>query len=133
MVMDNRAGATGMLGVMAAKQAPPDGHTLVVVTTSTHGSMPALRRSLNYDPVKDFVPIVLMADAALVLLVRDDVPVRSVAELVEVMREKPGRLYYSTGGYGPPHHLATVPLLHRAGVRQHPAAHRPPPRLPPSP
>src|SRR5436190_22114202 len=103
IVMDNRAGATGMLGVMAAKQAPSDGHTLVVVTTSTHGSMPALKRNLNYDPVKDFAPIVLMADAALVLLVRDDVPVRSVAELVEVMREKAGGLNYSTGGYGSPH------------------------------
>jgi tripartite tricarboxylate transporter family receptor len=91
IVMDNRAGATGILGVMAAKQAPPDGHTLVVVTTSTHGSMPALKRSLSYDPVKDFAPIVLMADAALVLLVRDDVPVRNVAQLVELMREKPDR------------------------------------------
>src|SRR5437870_9670181 len=114
--MDNRAGATGMLGVMAAKQAPSDGHTLVVVTTSTHGSMPALRRSLNYDPVKDFAPIVLMADAALVLLVRDDVPVRSVAELVEVMREKPGGLNDSTGGYGWPHHLASVTLVQLVGL-----------------
>ena len=89
IVMDNRAGATGILGVVAAKQAAPDGHTLVVVTTSTHGSMPALKRSLSYDPVKDFAPIVLMADAALVLLVRDDVPVRSVAQLVEVRARSP--------------------------------------------
>ena len=63
IVTDNRSGATGIIGVMAAKQAPADGHTLVVVTTSTHGSMPALKRNLPYDPVKDFVPIVLMADA----------------------------------------------------------------------
>ena len=77
IVIDNRSGATGVIGVMAAKQAPPDGHTLVVLTTSTHGSMPALKRNLAYDPVKDFAPIVLMADAALVLLVRDDLPVRS--------------------------------------------------------
>jgi len=132
IVMDNRAGATGMLGVMAAKQAPSDGHTLVVVTTSTHGSMPALKRSLNYDPVKDFAPIVLMADAALVLLVRDDVPVRSVAELVEVMREKPGGLNYSTGGYGSPHHLATVTLFHRAGLLQNAAVHVPFAGLPPA-
>ena len=65
IVMDNRAGATGILGVVAAKQAPSDGHTLVVVTTSTHGSMPAFKRSLSYDPVKDFAPIALMAEAAL--------------------------------------------------------------------
>src|SRR5262252_2374241 len=110
IVIDNRTGATGVIGLMAAKQAAPDGHTLVVTTTSTHGSMPALKRSLSYDPVKDFAPIVLMADAALVLLVRAELPVHSVAQLVEVLRAKPGQLNYSTRGYGSPHHLATVTL-----------------------
>jgi tripartite-type tricarboxylate transporter receptor subunit TctC len=114
-----------MIGVVAAKQAPADGHTLVVVTTSTHGSMPALKRNLAYDAVKDFAPIVLMADAALVLLVRDELPVRSVAQLVEMMREQPGRLNYSTGGYGSPHHLATMTLFYRAGLPQTIAVHVP--------
>jgi tripartite-type tricarboxylate transporter receptor subunit TctC len=123
--MDNRTGATGVIGVMAAKQAPPDGHTLVVVTTSTHGSMPALKRNLAYDPVRDFAPIVLMAEAPLVLLVRDDLPVHSVAQLVEMMREKPGQLNFSTGGYGSPHHLATMTLFHRAGLPQNIAVHVP--------
>ena len=125
IVMDNRAGATGVIGVMAAKQAPPDGHTLVVATTSTHGSMPALKRNLGYDPVKDFAPIVLMADASLVLLVRAELPVRSVAQLIEMMRERPNRLNYSTGGYGSPHHLATMTLFHRAGLPQNIAVHVP--------
>jgi tripartite-type tricarboxylate transporter receptor subunit TctC len=125
IVIDNRSGATGIIGVVAAKQAPADGHTLVVVTTSTHGSMPALKRNLAYDAVKDFAPIVLMADAALVLLVRDELPVRSVAQLVEVMREQPGRLNYSTGGYGSPHHLATMTLFYRAGLPQNIAVHVP--------
>ena len=125
IVVENRSGATGVIGVMAAKQAPPDGHTLVVLTTSTHGSMPALKRNLAYDPIKDFAPIVLMADAMLVLLVRDDLPVHSVAQLVETMREQPGRLNYSTGGYGSPHHLATMTLFHRAGLPQNIAVHVP--------
>jgi tripartite-type tricarboxylate transporter receptor subunit TctC len=125
IVIDNRSGATGIIGVMAARQAPADGHTLVVVTTSTHGSMPALKRNLAYDAVKDFAPIVLMADAALVLLVRDDLPVRSVAQLVEMMRAQPGRLNYSTGGYGSPHHLATMTLFYRAGLPQNIAVHVP--------
>jgi len=125
IVMDNRAGATGVIGVMAAKQAPPDGHTLVVATTSTHGSMPALKRNLGYDPVKDFAPIVLMADASLVLLVRAELPVRSVAQLIEMMRERPNRLNYSTGGYGSPRHLATMTLFHRAGLPQNIAVHVP--------
>jgi tripartite-type tricarboxylate transporter receptor subunit TctC len=125
IVIDNRTGATGIIGVMAAKQAPPDGHTLVVLTTSTHGSMPALKRNLTYDPVKDFSPIVLMADATLVLLVRDELPVRSVAELIAMMRDRPGQLNYSTGGYGSPHHLATMTLFHRAGLPQNIAVHVP--------
>ena len=125
IVVDNRTGATGVIGVMAAKQAAPDGHTLVVVTTSTHGSMPALKRSLSYDPVKDFAPIVLMADATLVLLVREELPVHSVAQLTAVMRERPGQLNYSTGGYGSPHHLATMTLFHRAGLPQSIAVHVP--------
>jgi tripartite-type tricarboxylate transporter receptor subunit TctC len=125
IVIDNRTGATGVIGVMAAKQAPPDGHTLVVLTTSTHGSMPALKRNLGYDPVKDFSPIVLMADATLVLLVREELPVRSVAQLIAMMRERPGQLNYSTGGYGSPHHLATMTLFHRAALPQNIAVHVP--------
>ena len=125
IVIDNRTGATGVIGVMAAKQATPDGHTLVVATTSTHGSMPALKRNLSYDPVKDFAPIVLMADAPLVLLVRDELPVRSVAELIAMLRAKPGQLNYSTGGYGSPHHLATMTLFHRAALPQDIAVHVP--------
>jgi tripartite-type tricarboxylate transporter receptor subunit TctC len=125
IVIDNRSGAAGIIGVVAAKQAPADGHTLVVITTSTHGSMPALKRNLAYDAVKDFAPIVLMADAALVLLVRDDLPVRSVAQLVEMMRKQPGRLNFSTGGYGSPHHLATMTLFYRAGLPQNIAVHVP--------
>jgi tripartite-type tricarboxylate transporter receptor subunit TctC len=125
IVMDNRSGATGVIGVMAARQAASDGHTLVVVTTSTHGSMPALKRSLSYDPIKDFVPIVLMADASLVLLVRAELPVHSVAQLIVMLREWPNRLNYSTGGYGSPHHLATMTLFHRAGLPQNIAVHVP--------
>jgi len=96
-----------------------------VLTTSTHGSMPALKRNLSYDPVKDFSPIVLMADATLVLLVRDELPVRSVAQLIAMMRDKPGQLNYSTGGYGSPHHLATMTLFHRAALPQNIAVHVP--------
>ena len=125
IVMENRTGATGIIGVMAAKQAAPDGHTLVVATTSTHGSMPALKRNLAYDARKDFAPVVLMADAPLVLLVRDDLPAHSVAQLVQMMRDRPGQLNYSTGGYGSPHHLATMTLFHRAGLPQNIAVHVP--------
>src|SRR5260370_8740934 len=73
-----------------------------------------------------------MADAALVLLVRDDVPVRSVAQLVEVLPAQPGQVNCSTGVYGSPHHLATVTLFHRAGLPQNAAVHVPFAGLPPA-
>jgi tripartite-type tricarboxylate transporter receptor subunit TctC len=124
-VIDNRSGATGVIGVVAAKQAAADGYTLVLATTSTHGSMPALKRSLPYDPLADFAPIVLMADAALVLLTRDDLPVRDLAQLIAMLRAKPGQLNFSTGGYGSPHHLATMTFFQRAGLPQNIAVHVP--------
>ena len=110
---------------MAARQSAADGYTLVVVTSSTHGSTPALRRTLPYDPIKDFALIALMGEATLVLLVREDLPVHSVADLVKMLREKPGQLNYSTGGYGSQHHLATVTLFQRAGLPQNAAVHVP--------
>ena len=125
VVIDNRTGATGVIGIMAAKQAAPDGHTLVVASTSTHGSMPALKRNLTFDPIKDFAPIVLIADATLVLLVRDELPVRNVAELIALLRDKPGALTYSSGGFGSPQHLATVTMFQRAGLPRDIAVHLP--------
>ena len=125
VVVDNRTGATGVIGIMAAKQAAPDGHTLVVASTSTHGSMPALKRNLTFDPINDFAPVVLIADATLVLLVRDELPVRNVAELIALLRDKPGALTYSSGGFGSPQHLATVTMFQRAGLSRDIAVHLP--------
>jgi tripartite-type tricarboxylate transporter receptor subunit TctC len=125
IVIDNRAGAAGVIGVMLAKQAPPDGYTPVVAAASTHGATPALKRNLGYDPVKDFAPIILMTDASLVLLVREELPVRSLSEFIALLREKPGQLNYSTGGYGSQHHLAAVTMFHRAGLPQNAAVHVP--------
>jgi tripartite-type tricarboxylate transporter receptor subunit TctC len=125
IVVDNRTGAAGTIGIMAAKQATPDGHTLVVASTSTHGSMPALKRNLTFDPIRDFAPIVLIADATLVLLVRDELPVRNVTELIALLREKPGALTYSSGGFGSPQHLATVTMFQRAGLPREIAVHLP--------
>jgi tripartite-type tricarboxylate transporter receptor subunit TctC len=125
IVIDNRTGATGLIGVMTAKQAAADGHTLVVVTTSTHGSMPALKKQLSFDPVKDFTPIALIADATLVLLVRDELPARNVAELIALLAGKPGALTYSSGGFGSPQHLAIVTMFQRAGLSREVAVHLP--------
>ena len=125
VVVENRPGASGLVGVMAAKQSPADGYTLVVTTSSTHGSAPALKSSLPYDPYKDLAPIALMADALLVALVRKDVPVKTIGDLVALIRAKPGALTYSTGGYASQHHLATAMMLSRSGLGLEDARHVP--------
>ena len=125
IVVDNRTGASGLIGTMAARQAAPDGHTLMVASSSTHGSMPALKRNLPFDPVKDFTPVALLADATLVLLVRDELPARTVPELIALLRSKPGGLTYASGGFGSPQHLATVTMSQRAGLARDAAVHLP--------
>jgi tripartite-type tricarboxylate transporter receptor subunit TctC len=132
IVIDNRTGAAGLIGTMAAKQATPDGYTLLVASSSTHGSMPALKRNPPFDPINDFAPVALIGDAGLVLLVRDELPVRDVAELIALLRSKPGGLTYASGGFGSPQHLATVTMFHRAGLPRDAAVHLPFSGLPPA-
>lgn len=124
-VVENRPGADGQLGVIAAARSEPDGYTLVAMTSISHASAPALKASLGYDPVNDLAPVVLLADAPLVLLVKKDVPARSLADLLKLMREQPGKLNYGTGGGSSQHYFATQMLLQRAGLPATAAVHVP--------
>ena len=122
---ENRPGASGIVGVVAAKQAPPDGYTLVVPSSATHGSEPAFNHALPYDPYNDLAPIVLLAQGALVLLVGKQTPVNSVAQLIALIRAKPGVLKFSSAGYLTQQHLAVAMMLQRAGLPQDAATHVP--------
>jgi tripartite-type tricarboxylate transporter receptor subunit TctC len=123
VVVENRPGASGIIGEVAAKQAPPDGYTLVVTTSATHGSAPAFNHDLPYDPTDDFAPIILLARGALVLLVRRQTQVSSVKELLALIASRPGRLKFSSGGRLSQQHLAVVMLLWRAGLPQDSCIH----------
>ena len=91
--VDNRGGAGGVLGTEAAAGAPPDGYTLLIVSIA-HAVNPALYR-LNYDPIKSFAPISILATGPNVLAVNPQLPVHSVKELVALAKEKPGELDYA--------------------------------------
>ena len=106
MVVDNRAGAGGVVGAEMAAKSAPDGYTLLLTTTAIYAILPNLRKDLPYDPVKDFVPISRIATASNVLVVNNALPVKSIAELVKLAREKPGVLNYASAGVGTPAHLA---------------------------
>jgi tripartite-type tricarboxylate transporter receptor subunit TctC len=125
IAVENRPGASGIVGIVAAKQAPPDGYTLVVPSSATHGSEPAFNHALPYDPYTDLAPIILLAQGALVLLVGKQMQVNSVAELIALIRAKPGMLKFSSAGYLTQQHLATAMMLQRAGLPQDACTHVP--------
>jgi tripartite-type tricarboxylate transporter receptor subunit TctC len=106
LVIENRDGAGGTLGTAVVAKAPPDGYTLVVGTTSTHVVAPSVYQKLEYDPVKDFAPVSLMAVTPYLLVVNPSVPAKSVKELVELMKAQPGKLNYASAGVGSTTHLA---------------------------
>jgi tripartite-type tricarboxylate transporter receptor subunit TctC len=107
VVVDNRPGAGGTIGADTVAKAAPDGHTLLVSTSSTHAIAPVLNPRLSYDTEADFTPIAALADAPGIVLVPRDAPARSLREFVEQARREPGRLSYGSSGNGTIVHLAT--------------------------
>ena len=97
VVVDNRAGASGMLAAQAAARAPADGYTVLVTTNTTHAANEHLYKKLSYDPVKDFVPVTGLGKGGQVLVVRADAPYKSVADLVAKARQAPGKLSFGSG------------------------------------
>ena len=106
VMVDNRAGAGGNIGMEAAAKSAPDGRTLVIVDTGTLAMNPHLYDRTGYDALADFIPVVRLVEAPLMLAVRADLPARSVADLISLARSKPGQLSYGSPGVGTPPHLA---------------------------
>jgi len=97
VIVDNKAGANGVIGAEAVAKAPPDGYTLFMTTNTTHSANPSLMKSLPYDPVRDFAPVSRMGNLPFMLVVNNDLPVKSVAELLAWGRAHPGKLTYASG------------------------------------
>ena len=106
VVVDNRTGATGIIGTDIAAHATPDGYTVVMGNVATHAVNVSLYKKLPYDPVKDFAPITLVARVPEVLVVHPSLPASSVKELIALAAKKPGSLTVGSAGYGSPPHLA---------------------------
>jgi len=105
IVVDNRPGAGSLIGTEIAARAPKDGYTLLLAGSS-FTSAPALRRKLPYDPIKDFAPITMASSSPGLLVVNPALPVRTVRELIELARAKPGALNYASPGNGTSPHFA---------------------------
>src|SRR5712692_8831791 len=116
-VVDNRAGAGGMLGADLAAKSPPDGYTLFLGGVGSHAVNPNLHARLPYDPVKDFAPITLIASAPSVLVVHPSLPARTLAEFTALAKASPGRINYASNGNGSSAQLAAVLYESMAGVQ----------------
>ena len=120
VIIDNRGGAAGTVAAEGAARSPADGYTLLFGSMSTHAIAPALYKRLRYDPVADFAPISLTHISPRVLVVGANVPIKSVADLINLARSKPGELSYGSAGNGSAMHLsgalfeslAKVDMLH---------------------
>ncbi|WP_088278602.1 tripartite tricarboxylate transporter substrate binding protein [Ideonella sp. A 288] len=116
VVVDNRAGAGGTLGSAEAAKAAPDGHTLLLATSSTHSIAPHLNPRLPYQVETDFTPIAHVANAPNLVLVPQTLPVKDVKELIAHAKARPGQLNYASSGNGTIVHLTTEAFKSQAGV-----------------
>jgi tripartite-type tricarboxylate transporter receptor subunit TctC len=117
VTIDNRAGATGIIGTEFVAKAPPDGYTLLVATPGPMTIAGASGRKLNYDPLKDFAAITMGVWLTPILVTANDSPIKDVRSLIAAAKAKPGGLTYASGGIGNSQHLAGEMFNQMAGVQ----------------
>ena len=106
LVVDNRAGAGGNIGAEACARAPADGYTLCMGTISSHAINPSIYPRIPFDNIRDFAPLALLGTQPNMLVVANNVPARTVTELVALMKARPGAINYGSSGVGTSIHLA---------------------------
>jgi len=116
VIVDNRPGAGGQIGTSAVVKAEPDGHTLLV-QSSSHSANPAIYRNLPYDPLKDLIDVAILGKTPYVMVSAGNGPYRSLKALIDAAKAKPGEIAYSSAGLGTSTHLAAEYLTGLAGVR----------------
>lgn len=114
-IVENRSGASGMVGTEQVSRAAPDGYTLALGNNATHGLNQLLSKRKLVDPIADFTPLTLAAMMPLALAVHPSVPANNAAELVAWAKANPGKGAYGTAGLGSPHHIAGEMLSQVAG------------------
>ena len=115
-VVDNRPGAGGNVGTAQAAKAKPDGYTLLLTTNSAHVINPAIYKNTGFDPVEDFEPVGLVANAGYVLVANSAFPANTVPELIAQAKAKPGQITFASAGNGTLNHLIGEMLKRSAGI-----------------
>lgn len=114
--VDNRAGGDGAIGAAVGAKAAPDGYTLLMII-STHTVLPSMKNELNYDVIKDFQPVIRMAEAPNAVVVHPSFPAKTIPDLIAIAKKNPGKLDYPGSGFGGPAHLAGVLFDRMAGTQ----------------
>ena len=122
VIVDNRGGAQGVIGIRAALAAPTDGHTLLMIGVSTGASAPHMIKDLPYDPLRDLAPVAMVAEAPYLLICDPRLPVQSTAEFIAYGNARPGALSFGHGA--PSRHVAGSLLAKLAGIEAVDVAYR---------
>src|SRR3954468_19167087 len=115
-IVENKPGASGGIGHEYVAKQPADGYTIVISSSSALATNPHLHKRLGYDPVRDFAPVSMVASAGQVLVVRPDLGVKTVKDLVALAQARPGKLNYGSGGIGITSHVSAEMFKAAAGV-----------------
>jgi len=116
VIVENRPGAGGMIGTGAVAAAPPDGYTLLLVS-STFTINPAIRKTMPFDTIKDFTPVAFIARSPLLVTASNKLPVKSAKELLALARSKPGQITYASSGPGSINQISTELIALSAGAQ----------------
>jgi len=116
-VVENKGGASGNLGTLDVARAAPDGYTLLLTISGYQATNPALFKSLQWDPVRDFAAVAMISRSYHVLVVRNDFPANTLAELIAYARANPGKLNYGSPGVGTQTHIGSELLAQMANIK----------------
>jgi tripartite-type tricarboxylate transporter receptor subunit TctC len=117
IVVENQAGASGLIGMRAGARAKPDGYTIVAVNDSVMAILPSMKDDVGYNPITDFAPITQLVALNFVLVAHPSFAASSVKELINLAKKKPGTIDYASGGPGSPQHIAMELFMHATGTK----------------